>query len=65
MHFNLQSFMETLQTLDLEHSKVKLRKEREILDEVMKVVESERVVELEHAYTNCVTTSRKLYENEQ
>ena len=42
MHFNLESFMETLQTLDLEHWKVKPSKEREILDEVMKVVKLER-----------------------
>ena len=34
--------METLQTLDLEHWKVELSKEREILDEVMKTVELER-----------------------
>ena len=40
MHFNLQSFMET--PLDLEHWKVKLSKEREILDEVTEVAELEK-----------------------
>ena len=39
MHFNLQSFMKTLPTLDLEHWEVILSNEREILDKVMKVVE--------------------------
>ena len=67
MHFNIQSFMETLQILDLEHRKVsgklKLSKERETLDEVTKVVELEK--REEHTYTNYVTTSRKLNENEQ
>ena len=42
MHFNLQSFMETLQTLGSEHWKAKLSRERELLNEVMKVVELER-----------------------
>ena len=35
MHFNLQ-------TLDLEHWKVKLSEEMEILDEVMKIMELEK-----------------------
>ena len=62
MHFNLESFMETLQTLDLEHWKVKPSKEREILDEVMKVVELERkrrtyIYELRDNITGAVTPS--------
>ena len=36
-HFNLQSFKDELQTMDLEDWKVKLSKEREILNEVTKL----------------------------
>ena len=53
MHFNLQSFMETLQTLDLEHWKVKLSKEREILDKVMKVVELKKKIKRTYIYELC------------
>ena len=63
MHFNLQSFMETLQTLDLEHWKVSLSKEREILDKVMKLEQLEK--RGEHTYMNYVTTLRKLKRTEQ
>ena len=41
-HFSLQSFKDELQTMDLKDWKVKLSKEREILNKVTKVVELER-----------------------
>ena len=40
-HFNLQYFKDELQTMDLENWKVKLSKEREIKNEVTKIVELE------------------------
>ena len=41
-NFNLQSFKDNLQRIDLEDWKVKIIKEREILNEVSKVLELER-----------------------
>ena len=41
-HFNLQSFKDELQTMDLKDWKVKISKGREILNEVTKVLELER-----------------------
>ena len=77
MHFNLQSFMKTIQTLDLEHRKVKLGKSN---SESKKSSESQtqkgkRNLRRSHescgnrkkrrtTYTSYVRTSCKLNENE-
>ena len=65
MHFNLRSFVEKLQTLDLKHWKVKLSKGKEILNELSHESCGIRKKEENILYKNYVTTLWKLKENEQ